>query len=111
MATQSNFHTPVDGIIYCAVAQSQTGAKLTSVGGPGGAGDYLGGILIVPATTSPGAVSIGDGGTSITIFAGGAGSVLTLAPFFVPLGVLSVNAAWTVTTGLNVSIVGVGQFA
>src|SRR5688572_736482 len=54
------------GIENETVAASQTDQVL---GATGGAGDYLTGLLIVPATTSPGAVSIKDGGGSaVTVF-------------------------------------------
>lgn len=94
---------------YETVAASQSDQAL----GPTGAkGDFLTGVLIVPATTSPGAVSIKDGGGSaITIFTGGATSVADLKPFFVPLGLMSTNGAWKVTTGANVSAIGVGRFS
>lgn len=93
---------------YETVAASATAQAL----GPTGAtGDYLAGVLIIPATTSPGAVSIKDGGGSaVTIFTGGASSVSNLVPFFVPLGIKSVAGAWSVTTGTNVSAIGVGNF-
>jgi hypothetical protein len=68
-------------------------------------------VLIVPATTSPGAVQIQDGGgTEITIFTGGASSVTTLTPFMVPVGACSRSGAWSITTGANVSAIGVGMF-
>lgn len=93
---------------YETVAASQTDQSL---GATGAAGDFLGGVLIVPATTSPGAVSIKDGGGSaITIFTGGASSVSNLVPFFVPLGITSGSGAWKITTGTNVSAIGVGKF-
>lgn len=93
---------------YETVAASQTDQAL---GATGAAGDFLQGVLIVPATTSPGAVSIKDGsGNSITIFTGGASSVGSLVSFFVPLGIYSVSGAWKVTTGANVSAIGVGKF-
>lgn len=82
-----------------------------SLGATGAAGDYLAGLLIVPATTSPGAVSIKDGaGSAITVFAGGSFSVSNLVPFFVPLGIKSLSGAWKVTTGANVSAIGIGNF-
>ena len=60
---------------YETVAASQTDQAL---GATGGTGDYLAGVLIIPGTTSPGAVSIKDGsGSSVTIFTGGASSVVT----------------------------------
>ncbi len=93
---------------YETVAASQTAQVL----GPTGAtGDFLAGLLIVPATTSPGAVSIKDGsGSAITVFAGGASSVSNLVPFFVYIGANSTAGAWSVTTGTNVSVIGVGSF-
>lgn len=92
---------------YETVAASQTSQIC---GGVGSTGDYLAGLLVVPATTSPGGVSIGDGSTSIVVFTGGASSVSNLVPFFVPLGIKSTASGWTVTTGANVSAVAVGQF-
>lgn len=93
---------------YETVAASATAQIL---GGNGAVGDVLHGVLIVPATTSPGAVSILDGATSITIFTGGATSVADLKPFLVDLrGIVSVSGPWKVTTGTNVSAVGVGKF-
>ena len=93
---------------YETVAASATDQAL---GATGATGDYLSGVLIVPATTSPGAVSIKDGaGSAITIFTGGATSVSNLVPFFVPLGIKSTGGAWKVTTGSAVSAIGVGNF-
>jgi hypothetical protein len=92
---------------YETVAASQTNQVL----GPTGAtGDYLAGVLIVPATTSPGNVIILDNATSITIFTGGASSVSNLVPFMVPLGMKSVSGSWRITTGSNVSAIGIGNF-
>ena len=100
-----------NGPDYESVAASQSDQIL---GATGAVGDRLDGVLIVPATLSPGAVSIKDGnGSAITIFTGGASSVLTLHPFFVPVGAVCVNATtpgWKITTGSNVSVLGVGSF-
>jgi len=98
----------VNSTQYQAIAVSQANTVL----GPGGgaAGDYLSHITIVPASTSPGAVTITDGGGSpITIFAGGASSVSSLVPFTVAVGAKSMNGAWKVTTGTSVSVVACGQ--
>lgn len=92
---------------YETVAASQTAQVL---GATGATGDLINGVLIIPATTSPGNVLLLDNATSITIFAGGASSVTTLIPFFVPLGIRSVSGAWKLTTGANVSAIGVGDF-
>ena len=97
---------------YKTVAASQTGAVL---GATGAQYDYLAGILIIPATASAGAVSIADGnGAAITIFAGGGTTALAdLKPFMVPVGafcIASTTPGWKVTTGTNVSVVGIGKF-
>lgn len=99
---------PVPGD-YTTVAASQTD---TVMGATGAKGDYLEGILIVPATTAAGAVSIKDGsGSSITIWTGGGTTALaSLVPFFVPILSYSASGAWKVTTGANVSVIGVGNF-
>lgn len=93
---------------YETVAASQT----EQVMGPtGDRGDFLSHILVVPATTAPGAITIKDGsGSAITVFAGGSGSVGSLVPFAIPLGLTSAVGAWQVTTGANVSCVVVGNF-
>ena len=86
-------------------------ATTQTLGATGASGDYLVGLLVVPATTSPGNVQIKDGSNSaITVFTGGASSVSNLVPFFVPLGIRSVQGAWQVTTGSNVSVIGIGEF-
>lgn len=96
------------GLLYETVAAGQTTQAL---GVTGVVGDFLEGLLIIPATTSPGAVAIKDGGnTAITVFAGGAGSVSNLVPFFVPVCANSAAGAWQVTTGANVSVIAVGMF-
>ena len=94
---------------YETIAASQTDQVM---GGTGAIGDLLVGVLIVPATTSPGAVSIKDGaGSAITIFTGGAGSVSNLVPFYVPIGAASAAGAWKVTTTANVSAIAFGTFS
>lgn len=92
---------------YETVAASQTAQV---IGTTGGAGDFIEGLLIIPATTSPGTVALIDGATSVTVFAGGASSVSTLIPFSIPLGMTSVNGAWKITTGSNVSVIATGRF-
>jgi hypothetical protein len=92
---------------YETVAASQTAQVL---GTTGAVGDYLKFLLVVPATTSPGAVTILDNAISVTVFAGGESSVSNLVPFAIPIEALSVSGAWKVTTGANVSVVAVGNF-
>lgn len=92
---------------YETVAASQTSQVL---GATGATGDFLSGLLVIPATTSPGNVIILDNAISITVFVGGASSVSNLVPFFIPLGMNSVSGSWRVTTGANVSVIGIGNF-
>lgn len=96
---------------YETVAASQTNQIM---GATGGLGDYIDHLVIIPGTTSPGAVTLTDGnGSAITIFAGGASSVGNLIPFTAQLGMVTVNATtpgWKVTTGTNVTCIGVGRF-
>lgn len=92
---------------YETVAASQTAQVL---GATGAVGDVIDGILVVPATTSPGQVLLLDGATSITVFVGGASSVSNLVPFMIPLGLVSKNGAWKLTTGADVSCIGIGKF-
>lgn len=92
---------------YETVAASQTAQV---IGATGAIGDRITGLLVVPATTSPGAVTLLDNATSITVFTGGATSVADLKPFWIPLGMKSVSGAWKVTTGANVSVIAVGTF-
>ncbi len=92
---------------YETVAASSTAQVL---GATGSVGDYLAGLLIVPATTSPGVVTLLDNATSIPLFLGGAASVSNLVPFWINLGIKSVSGAWKVSTGANVSVIAVGNF-
>jgi len=89
------------------VAASQTQV----MGASGATGDYLSHVTIIPASTSPGAVQIKDGGgTAFTVFAGGASSVSSLVPFVVPVGMKSIAGAWTIITNANVSAIAAGSF-
>lgn len=93
---------------YETVAAGQANQTL---GATGAIKDLLSGLLIIPASTSPGAVTIKDGAdAAITVFAGGADSVGSLHPFFVPVGARSRTGAWQVTTGANVSVIAFGDF-
>lgn len=92
---------------YETVAASQTAQVL---GSTGAAGDYLAGLLIVPASVSPGNVILLDNAVSITVFAGGTNSLTELRSFYLPFGLKSASGAWKVTTGANVSVVGMGLF-
>lgn len=107
MATPHELLTRDSDTDYETVAASQTAQVL---GTNGAIHDYLGGILVVPANTSPGNVIILDDAISITVFTGGASSVSNLVPFMIPLGIKSVSGAWKVTTGASVSVIAIGAF-
>lgn len=96
----------VSSFSYATVAASQTQSSVGSR-----TGDILEGILVVPATTSPGNVIVVDGATSITVFTGGASSVGSLVPFYIPLGLKSTAGGFAITTGANVSVVVTGHWA
>lgn len=92
---------------YETVAASQTAQAL---GATGATGDYLFQLVCAPATTSPGVVTVLDNASAVVSFAGGATSVSNLIPFVIPVNAYSVSGAWKVTTGANISCVGVGNF-
>lgn len=93
---------------YATVAASQSAQVL---GDNGQKGDIFTRLIVVPATTSPGAVSITDGaGSAITVYTGGATSITELKPTVIELGLRSTSGTWKVTTGANVSAIAVGRF-
>lgn len=96
---------------YVTIAASTT-AALGARGGTGQIGDIVDQLLVIPTSTSPGAITITDGsGSAITVFAGGASSLATLIPFPIPLGAKSTSGAWSVTTGASLSIIAIGNFS
>lgn len=93
-----------------AVAASQTDSVLQV--SAGAAGDYLHSVLVIPATTAPGVVTIKDNTTAVVSYlGGGTTALLTIVPFLIPVGAVSANGAWKVTTGANVSVFAVGRFS
>jgi hypothetical protein len=91
---------------YETVAASQTGQILGLVGA---IGDFVERLVIIPATTGPGLVTLIDGATSIPIMA--TGGTTTLTPIVVELNITSQTGAWSVTTGANVSVIAIGRFS
>lgn len=92
-------------VSYEDVAASQTGQVL---GATGKTGDILHHLVIIPAATNAGTIALLDGTVSRNVFV--TGTLADLTPIVVPLGVKSVNGAWSVTTGASVSVIAVGQF-
>ena len=115
-STATHFGAPV--VNYDAYSQYETVAASQTdqvMGATGAQYDYIAGVLIIPGTSAAGAVSIKDGnGSSISIFAGGGTTALAdLKPFMVPLGLhalASTTPGWKITTGANVTAIGIGTF-
>lgn len=93
---------------YEDVAAGQTAQVL---GGDGNKGNYLSHLIVIPQTTSPGAVTLLDGSDSLIIFPGGANSVPGLIPFTVFCDMKSRSGPWKITTGANVKVRAVGRFS
>lgn len=94
---------------YITVAASTGPTTLQT--STGAIGDYISGILVIPTSTSPGAIVLTDNATAITVFAGGASSISNLVPFFIPLGAVSASGAWKITTLANASVIAIGKFS
>lgn len=93
---------------YKTVAASVSAQVL---GSTGAIGDYLSYVTVFPGTAGCGVVTILDNATTIGTFAGGATTALpSLVPFRIDIGAVSASGAWKVTTGANVTCVGVGKF-
>jgi hypothetical protein len=90
---------------YETVAASATDQAM---GATGATGDYLSHIVIQPASTGAGVVTVKDGTTVIYTFT--SGTLADLSPKTVPFGASSVNGAWKITTGANVAVVAFGDF-
>jgi hypothetical protein len=100
--------------IYTAIPASQTAfsCSLSSSPDSGATGDYLDHVVVIPATTAPGVVTILDSSTALISYpGGGTTALLTLTPFTIYVGAVSKNGAWKITTGANVSVLAVGKFS
>jgi len=94
---------------YETVAASQTAQAL---GATGVRGDYLSHIIIVPESLSPGDVAIKDGADgAITVFSGGASSLLTKHSWTLAIGLRSRTGGWQITTGAAVHVLAAGNFS
>lgn len=101
----------VDPNDYIAVAASTTLALGSGAAGINAAkGNFLRRLIIIPGSTSPGAVSILDGATTIFTFPGGASSVPSVVPFSIEINSYSQTGGWSVTTGAGVTALAVGIF-
>lgn len=95
---------------YAQIAVSQAAAPLAAAGGAGQAGDSLDYLWIFPTTTTPGAVTLFDGGAAVWAWPAGL-TLSDLRPIYVPLNLRSVNGPWRVTTPANATALGAGIFS
>lgn len=96
------------GLTYETVAAGQTAQVL---GGSGAQGDYIARVVVVPATTAGGVVTLIDGSTSIPLYVGGGTTALgDVEPFVLELHMYSQTGPWKITTGANISVIAVGNF-
>lgn len=80
-------------------------------GTTGAVGDYLSGYIVYPQTVGCGQVVVKDNAAVLGTFPGGGTSPLpSCIPFFIPVGVYSVNGPFRFTTGANVTVLPVGNF-
>jgi hypothetical protein len=89
------------------------GASATAqvLGATGATGDYLAYVEVFPGTAGCGVVTILDNASTWGTFAGGGTTALpSLVPFRIDVGAYSTSGAWKITTGANVTAVGVGKF-
>lgn len=99
----------VDNSRYETVAAGQTAQVL---GVAGAQGDFLHGVVIIPAIAAAGAVTLIDGSTSIPLYVGGATTALTeVIPRFIELNMQSQTGPWKITTGADVSVIAIGNFS
>lgn len=100
------------GLHYETVAAAQTDQVLGSADASTGRGnEFLSHLILIPANTSPGAVSIKDGATSITVFTGGASSLTELRPIVIELQLTGKpQLTWKVTTGADIAVIAIGLF-
>ena len=80
----------------------------TQLGTTGAVGDYLAGVLVVPTSTTVGAITATDGATAIVLFAGG--TISDIKPFPIQFGAKAIGAGWKLTVGVAMSVVAFGSF-
>lgn len=97
----------------CTMYQLVPASKSASALGPAGGaiGDYLESLVVIPANSNVGAISVADGGgSSIAVFTGGPASVSDLKPFIIPIKAYSTSGLWSVTTSNNAAVLANGNF-
>jgi hypothetical protein len=91
------YNNLVPGLTYVDITASSSASF-------GALGTTLSHITWHPSTTSPGAITVQDATqTAVTVFAGGAGSIVSLDARTIVEGGVSQYGAWTVATGANMT--------
>lgn len=90
---------------YETVAAGQTAQAL---GTTGATGDYIAGLTCVVSTAATSQVTLLDGATSIVVLPNNVGG--GIGTYDIPLGLVSVSGAWSVTTGAGVAVIARGNF-
>jgi len=91
---------------YEHVAVSQTAYVL---GGTGAIGDYLDKLICTVSTAATSSVRILDDSTSHTILPNNVGGGLGV--YVIPMGAISRNGPWKITTGAGVEVLALGIFS
>ena len=95
-----------DASEYVAVAAGQTTAQISRAGNA--KGDYLDRVILIPASTAAGGITLYDGGTAILASAVPKASELVVT---VELGITSqTSKGFNITTGSSMAILAVGRF-
>jgi hypothetical protein len=94
---------------YVQVAASQTTAQVSRSGDATAGRDYLHHLIVVRPSSTPGAVTVFDGGTTLIAIPAGAGD--GTLPYTLPIGVTCRSTkGFNITTGASVAVVAVGRF-
>jgi hypothetical protein len=101
----------ITAAMYRTVAASQSTSQI-STSGDGAVGDYLDSLVIIPASTSAGAVTLFDGTTTVMLTAAfPTGATNGANPYSIPIGIAATSTkGWNITTGAAVSVIAVGRF-
>lgn len=106
----SQFPMANEATYYKAVAASQSTVPIATGASTGKALDYIDHIVIVPASTAAGAVTLFDGTTAaLTMPAWQTGATAPVTSYSVPVRARA-QSRWNITTGANVSVLVVGSF-
>jgi hypothetical protein len=87
------------------VAAGQTAQAMGDVGAKG---DWLSHVIFQPTTTAAGTSTILDDST--VLFTYTTGTLADLRPIIVPINLKSINGAWKITTGANMTATAFGDF-